>query len=704
MKRALLTLHFGLATLCLFAQSTLNRPNDPVILVGDDLTAYNSFACSDLVAFKNISGSWIQIPLQIDERELKDIVSGYGALAAGSGNPPSPSNPKILFYCDANTNIGADSSPLFDADDELVFMAKDAGGEFFGSGNPAGTVAGSCTQISITDSLGGIGYVYIYRQDGSLQQSAGLSYVTQTSNVQTVTGWPAHLNGLNIENTTISTSNYSWHISGEWISDELKLTLGTNVDILDRHKNFFANGFCGRSENTFSDAENAYLTVKAGPIRVIRSVMGANSGPLTQRTHFFYQGRFDIVTDLRVHSIPSVFDAFDYSPAANGMIYKNNINGATTAIINGLGVGDGISVTGTLAWEQITGSQGTLSILHRSFTDINSVASDNTTFSAYYDDNSATPLSTCTGDGQAWGTSGWGAVFTGGPTTDPIGDAGAPNLRYLKASRIAYPGTANQAATTASDYNTQYNSPFQVTTSACVSGSPLSATISATPILCANGTTTITVNASGGTGTIEYDWSHDNNLTGNIANNVPAGTYNVTVSDDNGSMILTISAIDGAPIDTSVIVGFTTITSNEDSATYVWINCNGNQVLPNETGQSLQVPENGTYAVIITNSNGCTDTSACIDMYPYGIHENPLAKFISVFPNPATDMAILSVNNDDIVDLSYVILDITGRIIVNKNITDKQTQIALNGLSKGVYIIKVKKAAEDIKALRIIKN
>ena len=98
------------------------------------------------------------------------------------------------------------------------------------------------------------------------------------------------------------------------------------MDILDRAKAQFAPGNCGRSEDTFNDAEGAFIANKSGPVRAIRSYIGANSGPLTQREHIFYERREDIRTFLRVHAIPGIMDYFDYSPAASGMTYKNNVN------------------------------------------------------------------------------------------------------------------------------------------------------------------------------------------------------------------------------------------------------------------------------------------------------------------------------------------------------------------------------------------
>ncbi len=472
MKRALTASVLYLLFQGLNAQALPDREADPIVLTGSQLPFYSSVAATQLVGFSRVAGGWVQIPIQVDEMELKDIVSGYGPLTLGTPLEPSPTNPRILFYSDPATYIGADTDPMFDENDELVIMLKDAGDEFSGSILPSGVVDGTCSQVMLTDPVSGdVGYVYLFVQDGSLQQDAGTSNLTYSSDVQSVAGWPAHDNGLNNEDTDIGSAHYAWHISAEWKSDELRIASGTNADILDRHKSFFANGNCGRSEDTFSQAENAYLTTTAGPLRVIRSVMGANSGPLTQRTHLFYEKRFDIITDLRVHSIPSVFDAFDYSPAANGMVYTNSVNGATSAVIDGAGTSDGLNVTGPLlTWEQVQGPQGTLSILHRKSTDINSVPTDNTVFMAYYDDNSAAPASNCTGDGQAWGTSGWGAVFIGGPTTDPIGDAGAPNLRYMQTTRIAYVDAPSVPGTTAQTYNTLLDAPVSAVISACTGG------------------------------------------------------------------------------------------------------------------------------------------------------------------------------------------------------------------------------------------
>ncbi len=406
--------------------------------------------------FKN--NSWIQIPIQVDERALLDIVTPYGALAASSGFPPSPSNPKVTFYCDATTETGSDPDPNFDSDDELVFMAKDCGAESDGS-VPNGVIANTCQALIITDPLGGSGYVYLYQNDGSLQQDAGISYVTLNSNLASTSGFPTNASGTNHENTNITTAKYKWHYDSEWVSDVFKIILGNNVDILDRYKSFFADGNCQRHEDAFSEGENAFVTVRSGPIRIIRSFMGAMSGPLTNRTHIFYEGRQDIYTDLRVHHIPSIYDAFDYNSNADGMTYYNELN------LNGVII-DGSQDTvnhGDIQWEFITGTQGSISILQRRTTSI--VPPNDGSFTSYYDDDSVNPASNCTGDGQAWGTSGVGVIFGTDIHTDIM--AIDTHYRTLQNKRIVYVDDANLTYDKATTYNEQYKHPLVVEVREC---------------------------------------------------------------------------------------------------------------------------------------------------------------------------------------------------------------------------------------------
>ena len=74
-----------------------------------------------------------------------------------------------LVYPSGNTWTGNDPDPKSDANDELAFMARDAGDLSPGGLPPAGTAAGTGVQVRVTDPLapGAEGYVYLYRKSSA---------------------------------------------------------------------------------------------------------------------------------------------------------------------------------------------------------------------------------------------------------------------------------------------------------------------------------------------------------------------------------------------------------------------------------------------------------------------------------------------------------------------------------------------------------
>jgi hypothetical protein len=419
----------GPSRACEAAAGALNRPADPVVLTGADVASLNGIPPGSLVAFRYASGSWTQVPVQVDERDVINFNDVYNNTSSYGGNFTR------LDYTDAGTFTGPDSNPTLDADDEIVFMARDAGQRPPGFSEPAGVIAASGAEIQVVDPLGGTAYVYLFRQDGSLDPAAGQSYVSYQFNLlsgayKTTYGIAS---GPNAEESSVATAYYARHFADRWIQDELRILAGgaSGVDILDRHKALFAPGVCVRSEDTFSSGEGAFVINKSGPVRAIRSYVGANSGPRTQRQHLFYERREDMTTFLRVHAIPGILDFFDYSPAASGMTYRNAFN-ASGVLIDG--VPDTINTTAS-DWELVAGAQGSLTMIGSTQTDFAV-----TNIQTYYLDDSTPPVTQCTGDAFAYGSSGlW--LNQGIPNTDPAN----PPASTLTGTRIMYydaPGLA----------------------------------------------------------------------------------------------------------------------------------------------------------------------------------------------------------------------------------------------------------------------
>jgi len=423
---------------------TLDRPSDPVVMTGAQLPRLSSVAAGDVVAFRYLQ-SWSQVPVQVDERKQVNFQTVY--------NNAVSANFTTTVYADPGTFTGADSNGNVDSDDEVVFMAKDVAPEApADAGDPAGVVPGSGVKVRVRSTVGGNdhdGWIYLFKRSGNLDPGAGRHYVDYDFNLLSGAYKTTYnlTDGPNPENSTISTPYYVDHFSDRWLNDQIKIKAGdaSQADVLDRAKATLGPGVCGRSEDTFDDAEGAFIANKVGPVRAIRSYIGANSGPLTERDHIFYEQREDIRTSLRVHPVPGPWDFFDYSAAASGMTYRNNLNTGGVTI-------DGnpdTPVDGRLSWESVDGPQGGLSMVHTLSTDI---AGLNVT-SHYLDDSTpGTGAETqCTGDAQAFGESGpW--VNSTMPNTDPR----TTPFNSLSSTRTIYfeaPGQADGAARAAQANN-----------------------------------------------------------------------------------------------------------------------------------------------------------------------------------------------------------------------------------------------------------
>ena len=134
--------------------------------------------------------------------------------------------------------------------------------------------------------------------------------------------------------------------------------------------------------------------------------------------------------------------------------------------------------------------------------------------------------------------------------------------------------------------------------------------VTASEILCYGATTTFTANVSDGAAPYSYSWQDD--LGSGQTLEAQAGTYAVTVTDNNGC---TASANGTASQPTQLTASITdtdftltcsnmsvtltaSVTGGTSGYTYNWSN--------NESNGSLVVTEQGTYVVTVTDANGCT--------------------------------------------------------------------------------------------------
>jgi hypothetical protein len=117
-------------------------------------------------------------------------------------------------------------------------------------------------------------------------------------------------------------------------------------------------------------------------------------------------------------------------------------------------------------------------------------------------------------------------------------------------------------------------------------------------------------------------------------------------------------------------------------AGYQWIL--NDQLITEATDPTYTVKDNGNYRVVVTNENGCSDTS---DVYPVtnytGIEGAPVpASQIRVYPNPATNR----VNIDAPVPVTISLSCIDGKMILEPEPTKT---VSLKALSQGIYFLHI---------------
>ncbi len=186
-----------------------------------------------------------------------------------------------------------------------------------------------------------------------------------------------------------------------------------------------------------------------------------------------------------------------------------------------------------------------------------------------------------------------------------------------------------------------------------------------------------------------------NGTTYTASNNT--ATFNIVGGAANGcdslvTLNLTINSV------SNIATSFSgaTITATNANATYQWLDCNNNNAeIANQTGQSFTATVNGSYAVELTQ-NGCVDTTSCITISSVGIVENSFGSEFTVYPNPT--------NGNFSIDLGTVyentqitITDISGRLVVSKNMTASQVLNLTIEEAAGIYFVTVE--ADNKKAV-----
>jgi len=131
---------------------------------------------------------------------------------------------------------------------------------------------------------------------------------------------------------------------------------------------------------------------------------------------------------------------------------------------------------------------------------------------------------------------------------------------------------------------------------------------------------------------------------------------------------------------------------------YQWL-LNGTPI-GGAVNQNYTATQNGSYSVVVSDGN-CSDTSNVIVINTIGVDE--LLASISIYPNPTNNVLYIKTSNIAGNKLSYILYDITGRKLEQKNINNTNQELNLTGYLPGVYMLTITNAAGQNLTHRIVK-
>ena len=173
-----------------------------------------------------------------------------------------------------------------------------------------------------------------------------------------------------------------------------------------------------------------------------------------------------------------------------------------------------------------------------------------------------------------------------------------------------------------------------------------------------------------------------------------SGVYTDTLSTNSGcdstvTINLTINTVD-----TTVVKNGSTLTANQNGASYQWYNCTTNQQITGASSQSYTATSPGWYAVMIT-INGCSQLSACRQIKKVSLPNPPMngtaeldedqLNNVLIYPNPTNDQINIEFEGQN--EWEVELIDLSGRQVfklINEQVID------LSNIKSGVYRVVVR--------------
>lgn len=176
---------------------------------------------------------------------------------------------------------------------------------------------------------------------------------------------------------------------------------------------------------------------------------------------------------------------------------------------------------------------------------------------------------------------------------------------------------------------------------------------------------------------------------GSVLENVEANlTYISVLQNINGCDSLVVSEVEVAVFENEIVQTQDGLIAPEDMASYVWLDCDDEfAAIPGAEGMIFLPETSGNFAVAISNSAGCSDTTSCFGAVFVSVFENDDKPNFTVFPNPSDGRITVS----GIRAQRYSLYDVTGkRIKSGPVITPSATfQLNFSDVTPGGYYLRL---------------
>ena len=188
---------------------------------------------------------------------------------------------------------------------------------------------------------------------------------------------------------------------------------------------------------------------------------------------------------------------------------------------------------------------------------------------------------------------------------------------------------------------------------------------------------------------------------GKVFQYTQVGLHQDTIPNMAGcDSVLTID-LSFALIDTGVTQSGITLTADQGSLDYQWLDCSNFSPVNGETNQSFTPSNNGSYAVMLSYPNtDCHDTSACYAITDISTGEITLVETIRLSPNPTNGTLFVEPSQPGMFTIR--VRDVRGRTISTHEINGPK-RILLTG-EPGIYLLQIQDSYGERAVVKILKE